>query len=62
MESPTSSRVEKHKAQSLPLGQQIARYLLLGLVTLAGAAMMIIVVLGVLFFSGETAEFIYMNF
>ncbi|MCR8845594.1 hypothetical protein NQ117_18075 [Paenibacillus sp. SC116] len=62
MELPTSSRLEKHKSKPLPLGKQIGRYMILGLVTLAGAALMIVVVLGILFFSGESTEFIYMNF
>ncbi|MCM3785544.1 hypothetical protein M3231_21460 [Neobacillus mesonae] len=43
-------------------GKRIARMALLGLISVAGALVIIAVVLGIIFFSGESTEFIYMNF
>ncbi|WP_106767847.1 hypothetical protein [Paenibacillus faecalis] len=53
---------EQEQPQIITLGKRIARAMLLSAVTVTGALIIMAVVLGILFFSGETAEFIYMNF
>lgn len=61
MELQTRSK-EQDSPEVYSLGKRIARVMYLSLVTVAGAIAMIAVVLGILFFSGETSSFIYMNF
>ncbi|WP_082423303.1 hypothetical protein [Paenibacillus dakarensis] len=62
MELQTRSKEQESSPEVYSLGKRIARVLYMGLVTVAGAIAMIAVVLGILFFSGETSSFIYMNF
>lgn len=61
MELQTRSK-EQESSEVYSLGKRITRVMYLSLVTVAGAIAMIAVVLGILFFSGETSSFIYMNF
>ncbi|RJG26930.1 hypothetical protein ABU162_00280 [Paenibacillus thiaminolyticus] len=57
---PRSARLAKTKARSLT--HRVGRALMMVGAALGGAIVLIAIVLGILFFSGETQEFIYMNF
>ncbi|MDG0872536.1 hypothetical protein L3476_18110 [Paenibacillus thiaminolyticus] len=57
---PRSARLAKAKGRSLT--HRIGRALMMIGAALGGAIVLIAIVLGILFFSGETQEFIYMNF
>lgn len=61
MELQTHSK-EQEQAEVITLGKRIARMMFLGAITVAGALAIMTVVLGILFFSGESSQFIYMNF
>ncbi|MGM1048802.1 hypothetical protein SAMN05661091_3552 [Paenibacillus uliginis N3/975] len=61
MELQTRSK-EQEQPEIISLGKRIAHVMLLGVITVAGALAIMAVVLGILFFSGETSQFIYMNF
>lgn len=57
---PRSARLAEAKARRLT--HRVRRALLMVGAALGGAIVLIAIVLGILFFSGETQEFIYMNF
>lgn len=57
---PHSTTSVETKARSLT--HHVGRALIMVGVALGGAIVLIAIVLGILFFSGETQEFIYMNF
>ncbi|BFH66501.1 MAG: hypothetical protein E6230_28320 [Paenibacillus dendritiformis] len=57
---PRSARLAETKARRLT--HRIGRALMMVGAALGGAIVLIAIVLGILFFSGETQEFIYMNF
>ena len=61
MELQTRTK-EQDSPQVYTLGKRIARVMYLGVITVAGALAIMAIVLGILFFSGETSSFIYMNF
>ncbi|MFC7679969.1 hypothetical protein [Paenibacillus sp. GCM10028914] len=61
MELQTQSK-EQDRPEVYSIGKRIARVMYLSLVTVGGALAIMAVVLGILFFSGETSSFIYMNF
>jgi|GEM_PF-1906323 len=60
MELQPHSASAEAKARSLT--DHIVRALIMVGLALGGAVVLIAVVLGIIFFSGETQEFIYMNF
>ncbi|KKO52519.1 hypothetical protein [Paenibacillus sp. DMB20] len=55
-------RKERNKSEIFTWGKRIVRFVFLGIVTVAGSLAILAIVLGILFFSGETTEFIYMDF
>lgn len=55
----SKTRTEPDIFDIIPRAARIAAY---GLISIAGAIVIIAVVLGIIFFSGESTEFIYMNF
>ncbi|SDW87418.1 hypothetical protein [Paenibacillus sp. PDC88] len=55
----SKARTEPNILDLIPRAARIAAY---GLISIAGALVIIAVVLGIIFFSGESTEFIYMNF
>ncbi|WP_456289309.1 hypothetical protein M1D70_05080 [Paenibacillus sp. AK002] len=57
---PHSTTSAETKARGLT--HHVVRALIMVGVALGGAIVLIAIVLGILFFSGETQEFIYMNF
>ncbi|EHB62636.1 hypothetical protein [Paenibacillus lactis] len=60
MELQPHSASAEAKARSLT--DRVVRALIMVGLALGGAVVLIVVVLGIIFFSGETQEFIYMNF
>lgn len=60
MELQPHSAAAEAKARSLT--DRVVRALIMVGLALGGAVVLIAVVLGIIFFSGETQEFIYMNF
>ncbi|ANY72874.1 hypothetical protein [Paenibacillus ihbetae] len=60
MELQPHSVAAEAKARSLT--DRVIRALIMVGLALGGAVVLIAVVLGIIFFSGETQEFIYMNF
>lgn len=50
------------EAKARSLTDRVVRALIMVGLALGGAVVLIAVVLGIIFFSGETQEFIYMNF
>lgn len=60
MELQPHSASAEAKARSLT--DSVVRALIMVGLALGGAVVLIAVVLGIIFFSGETQEFIYMNF
>ncbi|MEK4114694.1 MULTISPECIES: hypothetical protein [Paenibacillus] len=60
MELQPHSASAEAKARSLT--DRVVRALIMVGLALGGAVVLIAVVLGIIFFSGETQEFIYMNF
>ncbi|CAH8768496.1 hypothetical protein QJQ58_19420 [Paenibacillus dendritiformis] len=57
---PRSARLAQTRSRRLT--HRVGRALMMVGAALGGAIVLIAIVLGILFFSGETQEFIYMNF